>query len=89
MADETEQMIWQGNVWCGRFAHRSYCRYTTGHSPFGFGSILAISLTKLRNLVWMAGQSAVHVSVRLLGLIRVLCAAPVDSRVFSVCVCFV
>ena len=55
MADETEQMIWQRDVWRGRFVHRSYCRYTTGHSPFGCGSIQAISLTELRNLVWIAG----------------------------------
>ena len=57
MADETEQMIWQGDVWNGMFVHREYCRYTTGHSPFVSGPIQVISLTKLRNLVWIAGPS--------------------------------
>ena len=52
MADETEQMIWQGDVWSGMFVHREYCQYTTGHSPFGSGPIQVISLMKLRNLVW-------------------------------------
>ena len=52
MADETEQMIWQGDVWSGMFVHREYCRYTTGRSPFGSGPIQVISLMKLRNLVW-------------------------------------
>ena len=35
MADETEQMNWQGDVWSGMFVHRDYCRNTTtGRSPF-------------------------------------------------------
>ena len=52
MADETEQMIWQGDVWSGMFDHREYCRYTTGRSPFESGPIQVSSLMKLRSVVW-------------------------------------
>ena len=53
MADEIERMTWQGDMWSGMFVHREYCRYTTGHSPFGSRPLQVISLTKLRNLVWI------------------------------------
>ena len=47
MADETEQMIWQGGVWSGMFVHREYCRYTTGRSPFESGPVQVSSLMKM------------------------------------------
>ena len=47
MADETEQMIWQGDLWSGMFVHRDYCRNTTGRSPFESGPEQMSSLMKL------------------------------------------
>ena len=47
MADETEQMIWQGDEWSGMFVHRDFCRNTTGRSPFESGPVQVSSLMKL------------------------------------------
>ena len=47
MADVSEQMIWQGDVWNGMFVHSEYCRNTTGRSPFESGPVQVSSLMKL------------------------------------------
>ena len=47
MADETEQMIRQGDLWIGMFVHRDCCRNTTGRSPFESGPEQMSSLMKL------------------------------------------
>ena len=47
MADVSEQMIWQGDVWNGMFVHSEYCRNTTGRSPFESGPVQVDNLMKL------------------------------------------
>ena len=47
MADVSEQMIWQGDVWNGMFVHSEYCWNTTCRSPFESGPVQVSSLIKL------------------------------------------
>ena len=47
MADVSEQMIWQGDVWNGMFVHSEYCRNTSGRSPFESGPVQVDNLMKL------------------------------------------
>ena len=47
MADVSEHMIWQGDVWSGMFVHSEYCWNTTGRSPFESGPVQVSSLMKL------------------------------------------
>ena len=47
MADVTQQMISQGDLWIGMFVHPDYCRDTTGRLPFESGPEQMSSLMEL------------------------------------------
>ena len=52
MADVSEQMIWKGGLWTGKFVNRDYCRFTSDRSPVTYRPERMSSLTKSRNVVW-------------------------------------
>ena len=52
MADVSEQMIWKGVLWTGKFVDRDNCRFTSDCSPVAYGPERISSLTKSRNVVW-------------------------------------